>query len=104
MTDIEPQEVVVGEPIDRETLERIVGTYVKDYGRLPTEDYEKSHRRRLEIPHQKNGSTIAMLIQELAAILAMRPKFIGYWKDTTFVSQMGLRPGQVEWLRQMVRG
>jgi hypothetical protein len=104
VTDIEPQEVVVKEePIDSETVQRIIGIYVRDYGRLPTEDYERSHRRRLEIPHRRDNSTIAMLFQELAAIIALRPKFLGYWKGNIFVSQVGLTLNQIEWLKKMVR-
>jgi len=94
MTEIELQEpTIMEEPIDRETTERIIGIYVRDYGRLPTEDYEKSHRRKLEIPHQRDGSTIAMLLQELAAIVALRPKFLNG----------RLTLGQIEWLRKVMR-
>jgi len=89
MAEIEVKEpAIMEEPIDNETAEKIIGIYVKNYKRLPTEDYEKSHRRRLEIPRQEE-----MLIIELAAIVTLRPKFLNG----------KLTLGQIGWLKKVVR-
>jgi hypothetical protein len=40
---------------------------------------------------------------ELAAIVALRPKFLGYWRTNAFVSRVGVTPSQIEWLKKMVR-
>jgi hypothetical protein len=89
MAEIKIEEPTIAEePIDNETAEKIIGSYVESYKRLPTEDYERSCRKRLEIPHQGE-----MLITELAAIVALRPKFL----------KGKLTNGQIEWLKKAVR-
>ena len=47
MTEIKIEEPTIAEePINNEIAEKIVGAYVKSYKRLPTEDYERSRRKR----------------------------------------------------------
>ena len=76
----------VGEtPIDKETAERWVGIYIRDFKRLPSEDFEKSFRRKL--------SSNPGLIVELLAILRIRPKFL---------ARVGATREQIEWLKRRV--
>jgi len=98
MVEIDQQEAFEEEPIDNETAEKWVGAYVRDYGELPSESFEKSHHHKLEIPRKEE-----MMMVELAAILRLRPKFLGYWKAGSFVSRVGATPGQIEWLRKVLR-
>lgn len=69
--------------IPKETVERWVGIYVKEYNELPSETYEKTHRARLS-PHPD-------LIIELLAILKIRPKFL---------PRVGATPEQIGWLKR----
>lgn len=80
----EAGEAIREELIPIELAEKWVGIYIKQYGQLPSDDYFKSRRRKLEI-------LLESTIYELAAILALRPKFLDRYAT----------PGQIEWLKKM---
>lgn len=75
----------VAMPVDIQTAEYWVGIYVKDFGELPSETYEKTHRAKLSF----NPDSIT----ELQAILRIRPKFL---------VRVGATREQIEWLKRRV--
>jgi len=89
VVDLEEEKPVEEEPIDVATAEKWIGVYTKNYNELPSQTYEKSHRTKLEIPGLDE-----MTLLELAAIFAIRPKFL---------IRVGATQGQIKWLDKLLR-